>query len=44
MGKLIRFVIFLIVLGFLGLLGYSFVGDLSTPQTEVTVPVTLDES
>ncbi|MDB9856994.1 hypothetical protein OAC63_01210 [Amylibacter sp.] len=44
MGKVIRFLLILIILGFLGLLGYSYLGDLSAPQTEVTVPVTLNGS
>lgn len=44
MGKFIKFLLILVCLGFLGLLGYSYVGDLSAPQTEVTVPVTLDGS
>lgn len=42
MGKVIRFLLFLVFLAFLGLLGYAYLGDLSKPQTEVTVPVTLD--
>ena len=42
MGRVIRFLLVLIFLAFLGLLGYAFLGDLSAPQTEVTVPVTLD--
>ena len=44
MGKVIRFLLILIIIGFLGLLGYSYLGDLSAPQTEVTVPVTLNGS
>ncbi len=44
MGKVIRVLLILVVLGFVGLLGYSYLGDLSTPQSEVTIPVTLDRS
>ncbi|MDR6265333.1 hypothetical protein GGE09_002341 [Roseobacter sp. N2S] len=42
MGRIIRFLILVLILAFLGVLGYSFMGDLSAPQSEVTVPVTLD--
>ncbi len=44
MGKLFRILLILVALGFLGLVGYSYLGDLSAPQSEVTVPVTLDGS
>ncbi len=42
MLKLFKFLIFLALLGFVGLTGYAYLGDM-TPQTEPrTVPVTLD--
>ena len=43
MGKLIKFFFILMVLGFLGLLGFSYFGDLSTPQEKVKIPVALDK-
>ena len=47
MGKLIKYLIYLIVLGLIGLVVYAYVGpffgeDFDPPQTEVRVPVTLD--
>jgi hypothetical protein len=42
MGKILQLLFVLAILAFLGLLGYAYLGDLSAPQTEVTVPVTLD--
>lgn len=33
-----------VVLAIIGLLGYAQLGDLSVPQSEVTIPVTLGES
>ena len=44
MGKLIKFLLILVCLGFLGLLGYSYFGDLSSQKIKVTVPVALDGS
>ena len=43
MGKLIKFFFILMIVGFLGLLGFSYFGDLSTPQKKVKIPVTLDD-
>jgi hypothetical protein len=43
MGKLIKLFFILMVLGFLGLLGFSYFGDLSTPQEKVKIPVALDK-
>ena len=46
MGKLIKYLIYLIVLGLLGLVVYAYVGPFFgadfDPQAEVRVPVTLD--
>ncbi|MEQ3626708.1 MAG: hypothetical protein ABNH26_12855 [Celeribacter sp.] len=42
MGKLIKLLLILIILGALALIGYAYVGDLTPTQTEVTEPVTLD--
>ncbi len=44
MGRIFRFLILVLILAFLAVLGYSFVGDLSAPKTEVTVPVTLGDT
>ena len=47
MGRLIKFLFYLIVLGFIGLVGYAYVGEyfganFSPPQEETRMPVTLD--
>ncbi|WP_298836100.1 hypothetical protein [Roseobacter sp. S98] len=47
MGRLFKLLIYLLILGFLGLTGYAYVGpffgaDFGAPQSEVRVPVTLD--
>lgn len=42
MGLVVKAVLILLVLGFLGLIGYAYLGDLTPPQSEVTAPVTLD--
>lgn len=42
MGRIIRFLLLLIVLGIAGLIGYSYSGYLVPQQTTVTVPVDLD--
>jgi len=42
MGRILLFLIFLGVIGALGLIGYSYSGYLVPAQTEVTQPVTLD--
>lgn len=41
-GKLILAVVFLIVLGAVGLLGYGYLGELPPESTPVRLPVTLD--
>ena len=47
MGRLFKFLIYLIILGGIGLVGYAYVGpffgaDFSAPQTEIREPVTLE--
>jgi hypothetical protein len=42
MGRLIKLLVFLIVMGFLGLVGFAYLGDLAPEQHETTTPVTLD--
>lgn len=47
MSRIFKLLVFLIVVGAIGLVGYAYVGpffgaDFSAPQDEVRVPVTLD--
>lgn len=42
MGLVVKAVLILLVLGFLALVGYAYLGDLTPPQVDVTAPVTLD--
>lgn len=42
MGRLFKFLLFLIVLGAIGVVGYAYLGDLSPAQDEVSEPVELD--
>ncbi|MAQ44872.1 MAG: hypothetical protein CL813_11950 [Confluentimicrobium sp.] len=42
MGKLIKLLLILVILGGLALIGFAYLGDLTPSQTEVTEPVTLD--
>lgn len=42
MGRLIKAVLVLLVIGLIGLTGYAYLADLSPTQTEVTLPVTLN--
>jgi hypothetical protein len=42
MGRIIKAVLVLAVLGFLGLTAFAYLADLTPPQTEVTKPVVLD--
>ena len=49
MGRLFKFLIYLIILGAIALIGYAYLGpffgaDFSAPQTEIREPVTLDGS
>jgi hypothetical protein len=40
--RLIKLLLVVIVLGFIGLTGFAYLGDLSPVQRDVTQPVTLD--
>lgn len=47
MGRIFKLLFFLSIIGFIGLVGYAYVGEyfganFSPPQTETRVPVTLD--
>jgi len=42
MGRIIKALLTLAVLGFIGLVGYAYLGDMTPPQTAVTQPVTLN--
>ena len=47
MGRLIKFLIYIVCLAFIGLVAYAYVGpyfgaDFSAPQSEIREPVTLD--
>lgn len=42
MGRIIKALIFLILLGIIAISIYAYVGDLSPEQTEVTKPVVLN--
>ncbi len=42
MGRIIKAILLLAIVGFLGLTGYAYLGNLTPAQTEVTRPVVLD--
>jgi len=42
MGRIIKVIAGLAVLGFAGLSAYAYLADLAPPQSQVTQPVTLD--
>ena len=42
MGRLLKTLVFLVLLGFIGLTGYAYLGDMSPVVNEVNQPVTLD--
>lgn len=42
MGRLVKAVLILVLLGAIGLVGYAYLGDLSPAQTTITQPVVLD--
>lgn len=43
MGRiLLKLVLFLVVIGALGVVGYAYLGDISPDQTDVSEPVNLD--
>ena len=42
--RLLKLLVFLVVLGAIGLVAFAYLGDLSPQQTEIRVPVDLDGS
>lgn len=42
LGRIIGFLLLLIILGFIGLTGYAYLADLGPAQSEVIRPVELD--
>jgi len=40
--RLLKALVFLILIGIVGLIGYAYLGDLSPSRVEVNQPVTLD--
>lgn len=42
MKHLLKLVLVLLVLGFIGLVGFAYFGDMRPVQTEITAPVALD--
>jgi len=42
MGRILKVVVFLVIVGFVGLTGFAYLGNLSPTRSDVTLPVTLD--
>lgn len=42
MGRLFMALVFLIILGFIGLVGFAYLGDLSPQERDVSQPVAID--
>ena len=42
MGRLIKWIFILILLGALAVVAYAFLGDMSAPTEDVVKPVTID--
>jgi len=42
MGRLFKVLVFLILVGFVGLIGYAYLGDMSPDRTIIKQPVTLN--
>jgi hypothetical protein len=42
MGRILMAILVLAVIGFIGLAGYAYLGDMTPPQAPVTHPVTLN--
>ncbi|TCP23039.1 hypothetical protein [Rhodovulum adriaticum] len=42
MLRLLKVLFFLVLLGFLGLVGYAYLGDLPPVQADLSQPLTLD--
>jgi hypothetical protein len=39
MGRLLKYLVILVLLLSIGVLAYAYLGDMSAPQTEVSIPV-----
>lgn len=42
MGRIVKALVLLVIVGFIGLTAYAYLGDLSPEQTPVTKPVVLN--
>lgn len=42
LGRIFKVLLFLLVLGFIGLTGFAYLGDLSPDQSDIREPVTLN--
>lgn len=42
MGRIIKALVLLVIFGFIGLVGYAYLGDLTPDQGQVTKPVVLN--
>ena len=42
MGRLFTLILVLLLLGFIGLVGYAYLGDMAPDSADVKVPVVLD--
>lgn len=42
MGRLIKLLFFLLIIGGIGLVGFAYLGDLSPEQTDISQPVDLN--
>ncbi len=42
MGRVLKLLLFLGIVGFIALTGYAYLGDLAPEQSEIVEPVTLD--
>lgn len=41
MGRIIKALVLMLILGFIGLVGYAYLGDMSPVQVQTTKPVVL---
>ncbi|MEM1130241.1 MAG: hypothetical protein AAGH83_06935 [Pseudomonadota bacterium] len=44
MIRLLKFLVFVCVIGFIGLVGYAYLGDLTPEREELRIPVDLNEN
>lgn len=42
MGRIFKVLLFLMIVGLIGLVGFAYLGNLEPAQSQVTQPVTLD--